>query len=318
MIKDGIFTASDTTISNIINISKLQSALEERQFCEAWELACEATDFFSEMLKEGYNVYEICSMIEGLDLSLRSPHKECLEENVHRLIRHLGTVSVATKAVFSELLIKRLKDMNISIAERDFLQTDTPEETVTYVKNPLSDEAYDVFSEEFKSPKLRYSKSFSEIAMSLRSGEVKYAILPIEEKGGSRLHSVSEMLFLEDLKINSIISVFGYEGNADMKYALVSKFFTIPVLPSDDDRYLEIRLPKNSDTLSLSEFLIAAELLSLNVYKCNTVTFRTEEGPREYFSLILKNEGRDFVSLLLFLTLFSGAYSSVGIYKNLE
>lgn len=318
MIRDGIFEADNTTVSNIINISKMQSALQERQFCEAWELACDVADFFSAMLKEGYNVYEICSMLEGLDISLRAPHKDCLDENIFRLITHLKAISASAKAVFADLLVKRLKEMNIHLSESDFLPTESLEETITYVKNPLSDEAYDVFSEEFKNPHLKYSKNFSEIAIALRSGEVKYAILPIEEKGSARLISVSEMLFLEDLKINSIISVFGYEGNADMKYALVSKFFKIPPLPSDDDRYLEIRLPIKSEFLSLSELLLAAELLSLSIYKCNTVSFRTEEGACGYFSVILKNEGRDFVSLLLFLTLFSGDYSSVGIYKNLE
>ena len=65
MIRDGIFEVDNTTVSNIINISKMQSALQERQFCEAWELACDAADFFSAMLKEGYNVYEVCSMLEG-------------------------------------------------------------------------------------------------------------------------------------------------------------------------------------------------------------------------------------------------------------
>lgn len=319
MIKDGLFVLNDTTLSNIVSISKKQSVLEERRICELSELAHDAVNFFKSMLNEGYGIYEILSMMsEGMNFSPDEPHSDSLDENFSKLISHLKTISAAEKAIISEMLVNRLKEIDYQLSENDFFRAEPMDETITYVKNPLADEAFDVFSQDFKNPKLKYSKNFSDIIKALRSGDAQYAILPIEEKGGARLGSIAELIFAEDFKINSIIPVFGFEGNADMKYALISNCFIVPELSGDDDKYLEIRIPKDSASMSPTELFIATDVLSLEIYKINTIAFTTEEGTVPFYSIVFKNCGKDFSSLLVFLTLFSGTYTPVGIYKNLE
>ena len=119
-----------------------------------------------------------------------------------------------------------------------------------------------------------------------------------------------------DLKIVAVTPVFGFEGNADVKYALLSRGFFVPERLPDDDLYLEIVLYQDSD-VGISELLSVAESLGIGVYRINTVLYESD-GTQPAFSVVLRDDGADFTPLLVFLTLFSSSYSSVGFYKNLE
>ena len=98
---------------------------------------------------------------------------------------------------------------------------------------------------------------------------------------------------------------------------MVSKGFKLPEILEDDDRYLEIRLRQDS-SISLSSLFLAAEILGASVYRINTVSFDTEEGQIAHYTVVFKDEGKDFSPLLVFLTMFTEAYTAIGIYKNLE
>ena len=318
MNKDGVFTFDDVTAENIQKLSIEQSVAEEKRICEVSVPARDAASFASDMLRDGYGIYEVLSVVsEGLFMPEPSVHKYSLDENYHRLIEYLKSNYKYDKIVFTEMFRDMLIQKGIIISESDFLKTSSGAESFTYVRNSLADEAYDVFAEEFLDPRVKYSNSLSEAARGVSSGEFEYALLPLEEKGGARLASVAELLFKEDLKINSVTPVFGFEGLADMKYALVSKHFSVPEVKEDDDRYLEIRLRVDS-SISLSELFSAADAFGISLYRVNTISFDTEDGITQYYSIVFRDEGKDFTLLLIYLTLFSGAYTPIGLYKNLE
>lgn len=318
MYKDGLFAANGITAANISKISKKQSFAEEQRICELSELADSAVEFAVSMAKDGYGIYEILSLIaDGVSMDGKFFHSSLQRENAERISSYLEMVSAYDKIVFSELFAEKIKSRGIVLSELDFLPSEKCDETFTYVKNPLADEAYDVFSQEFSNPRVSYSKNFSEAAKAVSDGEYEYVLLPLEERGGSRLSAVAAILFKEDLKINSVTPVFGFEGLADMKYALISKHFSVPEFLEDDDRYLEIRLRADS-SIPLSELFFAADALGCSVYRVNTISFDTEDGPLPYYSVVFRDIGKDFTMLLVFLTVFSGAYTPIGIYKNLE
>ena len=318
MVKDGVFLANDVTISNIAKISDKQSAIEEQRICELSELASAAIEYAVEMVNDGYGVYEILATIsEGLSDSPITLHNNALPENSERIISYLKMTNAHDRIIFSEMFTERMRYTGVNISESDFLPSDSGDETFTYVKNPLADEAYDVFSQDFDDPRIKYSESLSEAAKAVSRGDFEYALLPLEERGGARLAAVAALLFREDLKINSVTPVFGSEGLVDMKYALVSKHFTVPKFVADDDRYLEIRLRADL-SIPLSELFSAADTLGLSLYRVNTIYFDTEDGAIAHYSIVFRDEGKDFSALLVYLTLFSGAYTPVGIYKNLE
>ena len=318
MNKDGIFSSNSITVQNLTEIADKQTVMEERRMCEISELASEAVDYAVYMLKDGYGIYEILSMIsEGLSNVDAIPHTHSLSENRNQLISYLNFCNAYDKVIFVQLFFKMICKEGINVSEAAFLDTHLGNEIFTYVKNSLADEAYDVFSQNFQNPRVKYSDSLYSAARLVTSGDAEYALLPLEEHGGARLSTVAEILFKEDLKINSVTPVFGFEGIADMKYALVSKHFTIPELEADDDRYLEIRLRADT-SISLSELFAAAEMFGCTLYRVNTISFETEDGSIQYYSVVFRDEGKDFSTLLIYLTLFSGAYTPIGIYKNLE
>lgn len=319
MIKDDIFVLNDVNADNIDKISQKQSLLEEQRLCEISEIANEAVSYAMNMRKDGYGIYELLSLLtEAFVIPAKKIHTSVLDDNFESLVYYLQIISAYDKIIFTKLFVDKIKESGFQIYESDFLPVSLGGETFTYVKNPLADEAYDVFSQDFINPRLKYSQNLTEAVKSVAGGEIEYALLPFEERGGARLASVAALIFREELKINSVTPVFGYEGSADMKYALVSKNFSVPDFESDDDRYLEIRLRADSSIL-LSELFTAANTLGCSIYRVNTYSFDTEDGPTQYYSIVFRgDEAKDFSRFLVYLTLFSGAYTPVGIYKNLE
>lgn len=312
------FTPNEVNIQNITELSKKQSRLFEKRLCEIYELASVAADIAVNMLREDYGIYEILSIISVGFSDKSSPvHSSCLKENEKMLVSYIENADVYGKASFSKLFLDVLSSRGIKISEISFFDENNTRETVSFVKNQLSSEAYDVFSEEFNDPRLKYAADMKEAVSMLVNDVTGYCILPLEERGGARLSAITEILFKEDLKINSVTPVFGPYGGADMKYALVSKNVSVPDIQPGDDRYLEIRIKADSSG-TLSQILTVARAFGIGIYRVNTISFSTEEGDIPYISLVLKNEEADFSTMLVYLTLFVSDYTSVGIYKNLE
>ena len=307
--------------NNLANLSALSldgSVLAEKRLCELYEISELSSDLVSEMLSGGFGIYEALSLIsQGFSETEIKPHDDCLPENFEMLKSYVSAFSLFDRASFSRLLLSGLFERGIKISESDFFKNEAREESIAYVKNQLSNEAFDVFAEEFREPRLKYTDSLNQAVSLVTNGEVGYAILPLEEKGGARLSSITELLFKSELKINSVTPVFGALGNADMKYALVSPAVSIPTMEEGDDRYLELCIPA-SDTFKFSELMSVAESFGTVIYRVNSVIFRKDGELSPYFSLVLKKETSDFTDILTYLTLFVSDYTSVGIYKNLE
>ena len=313
-----VFCPHSVNISNLSAISTSQSALEEERICEIAELAAAATEFTRHVQDAGMTPYEALLLIADASFfdACDCVHGDALSDNRVRLEKYLSALSLIDKATFCELYVGFLSERGIKISEKDFLVQRVAPESFVYVKNPYSDEAYDVFSQDFIDPRLKYVLSFKEALKAVYDDDATYCLLPLEE-GGARIPSVARMLFDSDLKINAVTPVFGFDGSADMKYALIAKHFNIPPVARDDDRYLEIRLSTDS-TSSVVDVLNIAELYGSGLYRINTVNFESEGGQHTYLSVVFCDEGADFTSLLVYLTLFVTDFSLIGIYKNLE
>ena len=315
MIEDyGVVLNKINSRNLFINGLKL-SELEERRIIEIYEMA----DEIAGLLGDYVSVMSFDEMLtfisENLNFTGMKIHDDALEFNYVRLRSFLDSVHRIDKALFSELLIERFCHYYRNIDEKDFLSETCGDESFTYLKNPFSDEAYDVFSEAFDDPRIKYSKTLKEAAQLASDGIITYALLPLEEGGGQRLHSVAKLIFDLDLKINSVTPVYGLDGSADMKYALVSHGFTIPSVRDGDDLYLEIRLSNDSDLLG--DILSVAKFFGCDVYRIGSLRFGEEDNER-FYSIVFKSFSGTFVGLLTYLTLFINSYTPVGIYKNLE
>jgi len=308
----------DKTASNLAFISREQSLLEERRICELYEMISDVIDSAFDLYPDSADIYGLLSLLSDAPLiRCGELHSQRLEVNSARLTEYLRMNSVIDKAILCQLIADRLLELGFSVSEGDFLPEEKAPETFVYVKNSFADEAYDVFSQDFTDPRVRYAENFKDALRLVTEGEVSYCLLPLEERGGTRLHSIDELIFRADLKINSVTPVFGFDGSADMKYALVSGKFSVPPRREGDDRYLEIRIPVSGE-VSLGELLSVAEFYKLGIYRVSTVNFDTDEGRCPYYSIVFRDEGHEFSLLLIYLTLFTSSYTPVGVYKNLE
>ncbi len=318
MTEDTLFSIHETVLSNMKRLSREQSILEELRMYELHDIALPMADLSIELLDEGLDIYEILSLLSASLTFEDYPLSDETTPEYRRFIsRNHNNLYRADRASLTEQYLHRLMRQGHSLTERDFFPTSRAGQTFTYVRNSLSDEAYDVFSQDFSDPKVSYSSTFKECAQAVSSGKAAYCLLPLEDRGGVRLHTVSEIIFRNDFKINAVIPVFGPDGTADVKYAMVSKRFSIPKKKKDDDLYLEIRLGMSSDSL-LPELFCAIDYFGMSVYRVNTLTFDTEGEREAYYSAVIKGGKDGFVPILTYMSLFVRDFVPVGIYKNLE
>ena len=111
--------------------------------------------------------------------------------------------------------------------------------------------------------------------------------------------------------------MFGFDSSQDLKYAIVSKRFTVPPLAPDVDRYIELRLSQDRRD-SLFSLIYAIRQLGMSVYRINTITFDIEGSESSYFSVVVRDEGKEYTPLFTYLGLFEDECDAVGVYKNLE
>ncbi len=316
MPEDFVFFTDEQTVKNLDTLASEQGIVEEQRILELADIADAALDASLELARSGFGAYEILSAVaDGLDFGSMRVSDDALNDIVGSLGSYMASLGDLDRAVFCDLYARGAYERGLPLSERELLHTSDGEATFIYSRNAYADEAYDVFSQDFDDPRVRYGKSFADCVSAVTDGEVRFCLLPLEEKGGVRLPTVSELIYRSDLKINSVTPVFGFDGNADLKYALLSLDFTLPEANDDDDRYLEIRVGTHT---AISTLFSALGFFGTSVYRINTLTFDTEGVETSYFSVVVRDGGRGFAALLIYLALFISDYTPVGIYKNLE
>lgn len=314
MLDDPLFCPDPITLQNLSTLSYDGARLSERRACEISELVASAISFSLGLHSTGMGIYEILSLLsEGLaDLGRDEPTSGLALAGAHH-----SFVSAFDRAELSDLFVKRLRQSGVSVDAAEMLPAVFGDERIAYVKNALADEAYDVLTQDFSDPRVLYVHSFKEAADAVASGDATFCLLPLEERGGTRLAPISELIFRRELRICRITPVFGFEGNADMKYALLSTGYSVPELSADDEGYLEIRIGADESN-KLSELISVASYYGISVYRINTLSFDTDGETESFHEIVFRSSGRDFTPLLIYLTLFSSAFVPIGMYKNLE
>ena len=315
MIDDVTFVPSDVTLSNLSAIAKAGFITSERRVCEIFELASYAVRFSLDLYAAGMGVYEILSLIsDGLSTGFDTDFGDDALALAKAYPSFIGT---SDRAEFARLYVKEMREAGVTIDEFVLLNEPIKDKSVVYVKNSLADEAYDVLTQEIKDLRVSYAAGFKEAADAVTSMSSTFCLLPLEEQRGTRLSSISDILYRRDFKINAVTSVFGFDGNADMKYALLSASFVVPTILRDDDGYFEIRIKDEGD-LALSEILSVADCYGISLYRVSTERFENEGELSTYYSIVFKNTGGGFTDLIVYLTLFSSDFVPIGMYKNLE
>lgn len=315
MLESPELKINKVTSENIKALSEKQTRDAERRICELSAVADAAAEISAELLFEGMDIYAALAVVcEGISKFGGEAHGGAMAENVSRLNRYVDLLSEIDRVHLSELYIEKMRERGVELTLGDFLISSSIGGRIAYVKNGYSDEAYDVFSQEIAGAKVSYVETLKSAVGALLDERAQFCLLPLEERG-ARIGSVYELLFLNELKIVGITPVFGYDGAADMKYALVSKSYRIPRIQRGDEPYIEIMFPAETEP-QLGEMLVSCRLLGHKLYRVKSASIKSVDGARDYYTVIMR--GGDFTALLVYLTLFAPGASVMGIYKNLE
>ena len=315
MTEDLGLSLNEINAQNIAVLGSEQSLLEERRIIELRE----AVD---EVITRVVNLYgditalDIIAIVSSCHLHREDYiHVDALEENFHRLRSYLSTINEFDQFIFTELILEKLFALGFVVSEKDFLSQNNHFNNVIFVKNSLSDEAYDVFCQDFSELKAAYVDNMKELSRELLENAADCAILPIEGKGGVRIGVTMDLIHSRDLKINAITPTFGLDGLADTKYALISRFLSVPNVLSGDDLYFELRIPKSE---SIAKIFSAAEYFGYAVYSINSISINSFDNHDSFYTIVFKSENGSFLKLISYFTLFIASYTPVGLYKNLE
>ena len=313
-MQEELTLVSNTDKDNLSHLARTESDACELGLFVLSDIRDEVMSVIEPLYRSGLGVYDLFSYIEGAVSICRANVLDKDTAFPSLVSAQLSVRSSLDKGAFCKLLADGLE--KLGIGESDFLPTEDRIGSFTYVKNTFADEAYDVLSSDYEDARVKYSRDFAECARLLYNRDVSYVLLPFEEKGGTRLPSVAELIYRNDFKVVAVTPVFGPDGTADLKYALLSNSFTVPEISSLDDRYLEIRLSDGKN--ELASLLSVAVMLGHTIYRVNTHSFIAKEDKESFFSVVIRDEGRSFLPLLTYLTMFVTDYVPQGIYKNLE
>lgn len=317
MDNETMFTPSRITYSNLDMLAKESGKLHEESLCEMSFAAKKLAAEISEGIEGGMSINELMAVLsEELSLVPSEPSADTPDFTVNSVIKFIRQQNGINKAAFAKMLASELLKAGVTVSEASYLDTEDQPQTFAYVKNSLSDEAFDVFSQEFSDPRIIYAQNFREACMAVAERKAGYCILPFEEKGGVRIPTISALVSSLDLKIIAITPVFGFEGTADMKYALIGRSFIIPECDDVTDRYFEFTVSRGAN-ISLGELLSAAEYLSYSLFKVHTAVSDDTES-EGWFTLIIKDGGDTFAPFLTYLSLFADEWEPAGLYKNIE
>ena len=189
-------------------------------------------------------------------------------------------------------------------------------DTVVYLKNSLSDIAYNKFSLLLKDARVSYEESFTAVCEEIYYGRAPYCILPIETSEDGRLSGFGNMIRKYELKI--VLSCTVESANGKMtKFALLKRDVGVIECPQKmyDGEYLEININSGEEN-SLMKVLSAADYFGYSLNKIDSIPIYYSEKDY-YFDVVFKGNG-DLDKFLLWLELEMPGYEIIGIYKHIK
>ncbi len=297
-------------LSNIFTLDERSRELYEARVCEISLYAERLAEELLPLIEDGASLREALStlFIDTKRESKTAPCDSFIDSGLY-----MKLLSGSDRAELAKQLSYRLSLLGVSFLPDELFSTASEGLSVCYVKNALSDEAYEVFSEE-RELSVSYVNSFDEACLAVRDGVYGYCILPLEEAGGVRSRRIMSMLRDLSLKIVSITPVFGFDGTAEVKYALVSQGISVPERDEGDEIFIDLLLGFD-DTPPVLDLLVGCETLGLLHTRVGQTV--SADG-RVLLSLVLKDTKDALIPLYIYLTLYYGDFDLLGVYKNLE
>lgn len=224
----------------------------------------------------------------------------------------LSELAEGDRALFARIMVKKCKEhFGHEIGLSDFADgaVPPPERSRTvYVRNPLSDRAYQAFSGMIGSPTVGYRQGFRELLDDVEHGYADYAVLPLFS-GGARIGSVFSLLEDYGLHVAAVTVLDG--GEEDVTFALLAREAVTLSLPN---RFLF--------SLTLAGEELAGVLAAMRRLEVLPRRFEATPLPYENGRLSLcaavGGDERSLIDFLTYLSLFWPGYVGYGFYTEPE
>lgn len=238
-----------------------------------------------------------------------STDNDCIEENKEYISCVQNSINLYDKLLIADKYGNGYSSV-FSKNDDDFIST------VVYLKNPLSDIAYSVFSKILKDARVLYEESFVAVCEAVYYNRAPYCILPIENYEDGRLTGFINMIRKYELKIVLTCNVESANGKIT-KFALLQR--EIAKIDCNkkisDGQYLEISF-RFGEQSRLHEILAAAMFFGYKLNKIDSLPVYYSEK-EYYFDVVFSGDGY-LEKFLYWLDFEFPRYEILGLYTHIK
>ena len=173
---------------------------------------------------------------------------------------------------------------------------------LSYVKNPLSDLAYDSFSVFFDKAAVSYEEDFVSAVEDVYHSLSDYAVLPVYSEKSGRLKSFCDLADKYELKKILTCRVYSNTEDTETEFALFSKSCERVLGNRRKEVFFELSLP-DTDILAITEYVRASG--------CEIAWINTADGRAD---ICLELPEGELGSLYIYLKLCLPDHEIKGIY----
>ena len=194
--------------------------------------------------------------------------------------------------------------------------SNSSENTVAYIENTYTEEAFKLFSKELGSAVSVSVTSFEELCEMVYSGSSEFGIIPIETSETGKLARFYSLINKYDLKIASVLNISSPDKTSETGFALIRKNIDYPKLKLGRPDFFEMFVMLN-ETETFSEILAAAEFCHMSLYRIDSFPI-SHQGGKYTLCPVFKTENSVIDSFLLYMALDFPRYTPKGIYSQLN
>ena len=173
---------------------------------------------------------------------------------------------------------------------------------LSYVKNPLSDLAYDSFSLFFDKATVSYADDFVSVCEDVYHSLSDYAVLPVYSEKSGRLKSLNDLADKYELKKVLTCRVYSNTEDAETEFALFSKSCERVSGNRRKEVFFELSLPYN-DILKVMEYV---RISGCDITRLNTTDERAD--------ICLELPENEITAMYIYLMLCLPDHEIKGIY----
>lgn len=302
-------------LDKLINNYRAENSREEKSEAKNLYYVDEIARLTAYGCDEAENLFQKCS--SALKVLSEAEHRPL--GTAEPAFASVGeAAATARSAYFCSALCRYRAEMGAEIKESDLLITSQSEEaelgnTVAYVRNAVSDEAFRQFSAALKGASVSYTSAFSSACEEVYYGRVRYCILPYETSDEGTLSGFMKMIRKYELHNECVCSVRGERSST--RFVLLSRQAGEPLAVKGAKRFLKLEI-SSSEHRALARVVLAASALSIAPVKLQSVPVSWDDG-RYVAVLTFDLAGQSAAPFLMYLSLCVPECSDVAVYSEI-